>query len=127
MPETKLTEKQLAHFKDLLLAEKKRIEDDRAAYVQEDRAGTEEETMGSTADYDPNDPADEASNLYGRERDRAATENMDRLLAKIERALVKMGEGTYGLSDIDGTPIPAARLEIAPYAVTTVEQEDAAF
>lgn len=125
MPETKLTEKQLAHFKDMLLAEKKRIEDDRAAYVQEDRAESEEES-GETS-VAGNAHGDVASNLFDRERDRAATENMDRLLTKIERALVKMDEGTYGFSDIDGMPIPVARLKIAPYAVTTVEQEDAAF
>lgn len=125
MAQTKLTEKQLAHFKDRLLAEKKRIEDDRAAYVRDNMNESEEES-GETS-VAGNAHGDVASNLFDRERDRAATENMDRLLAKIERALVKMDEGTYGLSDIDGTPIPPARLEIAPYAVTTVEQEDAAF
>ena len=71
-----------------------------------------------------NDPADEATNLFDRERDSAATDNMNRILAKIDRALAKIEEGTYGLSEIDGTPIPVARLEALPYALTTVDQED---
>ena len=37
----------------------------------------------------------------------------------------KIEDGTYGLSDMDGTPIPVERLEALPYALTTVEQEDA--
>ena len=73
---------------------------------------------------DGNDPADEATNLYDRERDLTAIENFDRLLAKVNRALQKINEGTYGLSDVDGTPIPEARLEALPYAATTVEQDD---
>lgn len=120
-----MTDKQLAHFKQMLLTEKARVEAERAAYVGDDRADNEEGAAGELADYDPNDPADEASNLMDRDRDMAATENMTRILGKIQRALQKMDEGTYGLSDIDSVPIPLARLEALPYALTTVDQEDA--
>ena len=85
---------------------------------------TEEGRPGELADYDPNDPADEASNLYDRDRSRATIENADRILGKIARALQKMDEGTYGLSDVDGTPIPLERLQALPYALTTVAQEE---
>ena len=73
---------------------------------------------------DVNDPADEATNLFDRERDQVTIENFDRMLAKVNRALAKIDEGTYGLSDIDGTPIPEARLEALPYANLTVQQAE---
>ncbi len=44
-------------------------------------------------------------------------------LAHIERALRKIEEGTYGLSDLSGRRIPQGRLAIAPEALFTVEEE----
>ncbi len=124
MPHPNLTAEQIADFKQALLDEKARVEDDRADYVSQERDDTEEGGTDDLADYDPNDPADEASNLFDRDREMAASNNMARILGKIERALQKIQDGTYGLSDIDGTPIPVERLEALPYALTTVEQED---
>ncbi len=119
-----MTDKQLAHFKQVLLDEKTRVEAERAAYTGPDRDQSEEDEAGELSPNDMNDPADEATNLMDRERDYAAEDNMGRILGKIERALKKIDEGTYGLSDIDGTPIPIARLEALPYAATTVEQAE---
>lgn len=115
---------QIAALKQQLLEEKARLEGERAAYRDEDMSDTEEGGTGDLADYDPNDPADEAANLYDRDRDQATIENSTRILGKIDRALQKMEDGTYGLSDVDGTPIPMARLRALPYALATVEQEE---
>lgn len=41
----------------------------------------------------------------------------------IQRALQKIDEGTYGLSDESGDPIPKARLEAMPEAIYTVEEQ----
>ena len=46
-------------------------------------------------------------------------------LRLIERALAKIDEGTYGLSDLSGDPIPRARLEAIPEAVLTIREEAA--
>ena len=119
-----MTEDKIAHFKQVLLDEKTRLETEREQYAGPDRDDTEEGAAGELSAADPNDPADEASNLFDRERDQAAIENMDRMLAKVTRALQKIDEGTYGLSDIDGTPIPEARLEALPYANLTVAQAE---
>lgn len=119
-----MTEDKIAHFKQVLQDEKTRLETEREQYAGPDREDTEEGASGELSNNDLNDPADEATNLYDRERDRVAIENMDRMLAKVNRALAKIDEGTYGLSDIDGTPIPEARLEALPYANITVEQAD---
>ena len=43
-------------------------------------------------------------------------------LANVDRALVKIELGTYGLSDQSGRAIPKNRLEALPEAVLTVEE-----
>jgi len=48
----------------------------------------------------------------------------ERRLRAIDRALAKIDEGTYGLSDMSGKPIPKASLEATPEAVLTVEEEE---
>ena len=118
-----MTDRQLNEFKQRLLSERARIENERAAYAGETRVATIADDFGESADNDLNDSSDDGANLYDRDRSLAAEENMDRLLAKIDRALVKIDEGTYGLSDVDGAPIPIERLDALPYALTTVEQE----
>lgn len=45
-------------------------------------------------------------------------------LANIERALAKIRQGSYGLSDLGGRPIPRARLEVVPEAVLTVDMAE---
>ena len=48
------------------------------------------------------------------------------LLADVERALKKLDEGHYGLSEDSGAPIPLARLEAVPWARRTAQEEQAA-
>jgi DnaK suppressor protein len=55
-------------------------------------------------------------NLVNRDIDR---------LARVERALHKIDEGTYGFSDVSGQPIPDARLEVMPDALNTVQEQGA--
>jgi DnaK suppressor protein len=46
-------------------------------------------------------------------------------LARVERALKKIDEGTYGYSDISGQRIPDDRLEAVPDAATTLAEQKA--
>ena len=45
-------------------------------------------------------------------------------LSNIARALQKIAEGTYGLSDGSGAPIPVERLEASPEALYTVKEQE---
>ena len=49
------------------------------------------------------------------------TEGERAQLAQVNRALAKLEDGSYGLSDLTGEPIPVARLEALPWATTNVE------
>jgi DnaK suppressor protein len=46
-----------------------------------------------------------------------------RELAKIEEALERMREGTYGVCEVTGKPIPLARLQALPYATMRIEAQ----
>jgi DnaK suppressor protein len=46
-----------------------------------------------------------------------------RELAQIENALERMRNGTYGICEITGKPIPLARLQALPYATTRVDAQ----
>ncbi len=46
------------------------------------------------------------------------------LIRKIDRALEKIEEGTYGVCDISGNEIPIKRLEAIPYANMTVQAQE---
>lgn len=53
-----------------------------------------------------------------------AEDDLDRqTLARIERALERIEEGTYGMSEVSGKPIPLERLEAVPYATTLVDEQ----
>jgi DnaK suppressor protein len=46
-----------------------------------------------------------------------------RELAQIENALERMRNGTYGVCEVTGRPIPLARLQALPYATTCIEAQ----
>src|SRR6202158_2809375 len=52
----------------------------------------------------------------------AAVDNVR--LSNIARALQKIADGTYGLSDGSGAPIPVERLEASPEALYTVKEQE---
>jgi RNA polymerase-binding transcription factor len=60
-----------------------------------------------------------------RETDQALDRVRESRLRSIERALQKIAEGTYGLSDASGKPIAKTRLQEVPEAIYTLEEEEA--
>ena len=87
--------------------------------LQEDerfRAGEEE-------DFTQHDSGDMSQSLFTREVDATIEHQVERRLQYVERALQKIEEGTYGLSDDSGETIPRGRLEAVPEAIRTVEEQ----
>ena len=70
------------------------------------------------------DSGDESQYLFTREMDATLGQQFDRQLEEVNRALEKIEEGTYGLSDDTGEPIPKGRLEAIPEALYTVEAQE---
>lgn len=109
-----LTNKQRSAFQTQLLKTKRALEE---RLGKNDHFGMARshahDSTGELASYD-NHPADEATELYEREKDLALNEHAERELKEIERALAAMKNGTYGRCEICGQPIPYERLEALP-------------
>jgi DnaK suppressor protein len=69
------------------------------------------------------DSGDLSQDMFTREMDASIGEQVERRLGEVDRALRKIEEGTYGLSDDSGEPIPRGRLEAIPEATRTVEEQ----
>jgi DnaK suppressor protein len=69
------------------------------------------------------DSGDLSQDMFTREMDASIGEQVERRLGEVDRALRRIEEGTYGLSDESGEPIPRGRLEAIPEATRTVEEQ----
>jgi DnaK suppressor protein len=89
-----------------------------AAEVAEDNINKESTLQAREHEDDAQklDMLEKAGNLVGRAVER---------LARVERALKKIDEGTYGFSDVSGQRIPNDRLDVMPDAINTVTEQEA--
>jgi len=101
--------------RELLATERDRIERELARVRHQDDSEPADEF----------DPANLASDLYQDELDEGRADDLREQLAAVERAEKRLAAGTYGLSIKSGQPIPDERLEAAPSAELTVEEERA--
>lgn len=72
-----------------------------------------------------NHPADLATELYEREKDMALKGHDDDELAKVNAALEKIENGTYGVCEVCHQEIPYDRLVAIPYTAFCIEHTDA--
>jgi DnaK suppressor protein len=85
---------------------------------QESEQASDSESQGQAREYE-----DDAQHLAALElQGNLAAADVERMRS-IERALQKIGDGTYGLSDGSGAPIPLERLEASPEALYTLEEQ----
>ena len=71
----------------------------------------------------PHEFEDDAQKLAALELDGNLVARDLQRLERVERALKKIDEGSYGLSDVSGQPIPQERLETVPEAICTLAEE----
>jgi RNA polymerase-binding transcription factor DksA len=62
-----------------------------------------------------------------RERDLALSAQFRLQVEEIDRALLKFDDGTYGVCEVSGTPIPKERLKAIPWARERVEYKVGGF
>jgi DnaK suppressor protein len=85
---------------------------------QESEQASDSESQGQAREYE-----DDAQHLAALElQGNLAAADVERMRS-IERALQKIGDGTYGLSDGSVAPIPLERLEASPEALYTLEEQ----
>jgi DnaK suppressor protein len=110
--------------KDFVEEQRKRLEALRAELQAGSAVAAERDRQDVTGNValDAGDWGEIATECQTDEALHKVTENR---LRAVERALQKIAEGTYGLSDASGKPIPKARLEKTPEAIYTLEEERA--
>lgn len=116
---TPYSEEELKHFKELLLQKRKEAEE--KVEIQKDRAddvGSNDGDEYSSVDHHPGNIGSEeeekevAYTLIEREKDR---------IKKINAALDRIGNKTYGVCQETGKKIQKERLETIPYAQYSME------
>lgn len=101
--------------------QRQRLIEIRAQLRNATRSGeTEETALNSQSHGEPGEYEDDAQKLAMLEVEGTLVAHDLRRLAQVERALAKIEDGTYGLSDSSGQPIPKERLEAMPEATDSV-------
>jgi RNA polymerase-binding protein DksA len=109
-----------AHFRELLLDERARVERAIAGLRDEHPGSLDDEVEEVTGSTD-NHSAETASATLGREIDYTLGENSETVLGEIDAALARIEDGTYGTCTNCGKEIPLERLEAYPWASLCID------
>jgi DnaK suppressor protein len=125
MPTTKspFAAKELKVLKADLQTHREQVQAQFDEISQNSFAGNQTEVsgeMGFDEEY-----ADAGSDTFEREKDLSLVNNLRDLLDKIDKALAKIEDGTYGLCDRCGKPIEKARVKALPYASLCLKDKQA--
>ena len=90
-----------------------------AEATESDEAEVKGDRTGGALEFE-----EDAQQLDALERDGNLVVRDVERLERVDRALEKIEEGTYGLSDGSGEPIPRERLEAVPEALYTLGEEE---
>jgi DnaK suppressor protein len=109
-----MNDRQLEYFRQKLLAWKEDI-------LRESR-----ETIGNLQTETENHPdlVDRASSEADRALELRTRDRQRKLISKIDEALRRIEDGTYGYCEETGEPIGLARLEARPTATLSVEAQE---
>ncbi len=120
---TAYTKKELEDLKERLLEEKTELETQLSTIEEQSFASSQSDISGEVSFDEEN--ADAGTFTFERERDLSIENNVRDLLRKIDRALERMGEGTYGLCIRCGRPIEKPRLKALPYVDLCIKDAQA--
>jgi DnaK suppressor protein len=112
---THLTAKELAHFRQLLLEKRGEIIGDVSSMENDALKKSRLDAAGDLSSM-PIHMADIGTDNYEQEFALGLLDSERKLLHEINDALQRIEDGTYGMCEGTGEPIPAARLEASPWA-----------
>jgi DnaK suppressor protein len=108
----------IAHQKQRLQQLKTELERVRDGVEEDQRFRAEEEE-----DFTQHDSGDMSHSLFTRQMDATVERQVERRLEYVDRTLQKIEDGTYGVCEDTGEPIPKGRLEAVPEAIRTIEAQ----
>jgi len=114
-PASRLTPTEIEGFKRRLEAQR------------QDLLGQMAELRGNVkASGDDEETPDDGSLLEEREEALGQMTFTRQELERVDHALTRIADGTYGISEVSGAPIPRERLEALPSATTLLSEETSA-
>ncbi len=120
---SRLTKKELDELRTRLEEERVELDTQLTTIVEDTFATTQSDSSGDVGLDD--ESADAGTATFEREKDLSIENNVRDLLQKIERALKRMDESTYGVCDICGKPIEKARVKALPYVDLCIKDAQA--
>jgi len=111
--------------KKLLLEERERLTRHSEALRAEADALAADREAGDTQFDDESGEGDTLA--VERERDLVLSAQAQQTVAEIDHALAKLEDGTYGVCEVSGQPIPKERLRAIPWARERVEYKATGF
>ncbi|MBS3910131.1 MAG: TraR/DksA C4-type zinc finger protein [Actinobacteria bacterium] len=115
-----MEDRELAGFKERLLKERDRLVDE-IAYVESTMEQTQSEWSGEN-EFESH-MADSATSTFARESDLSLSINSRDMLSRVDGALSRIEDGSFGICLVCGRPIEMERLEALPYADLCMEDK----
>jgi DnaK suppressor protein len=109
---------------------RKRLEEERArllhavGFLEKENPGSMSEELGELAEGGTdNHLGDTAGAMYDRELDEGLEEGAQQTLTEVNAALRRIDDGTYGVCEVCGKPIPRERLLAIPWARLCIDDQ----
>jgi DnaK suppressor protein len=118
-----LTPKEIEELKERLLEERQDLQA-QFEQLEESTFAANQTDLTGEAGFDE-EYADAGSATFEREMDLSLVNNLQDLLERIDKALAKIDQGTYGLCERCGKPIEKLRLKALPYASLCLKDKQA--
>ena len=116
-----MTSIETERFREMLLAERERVEGALEFLHHENPSSLEDETGELNSSSVDNHPGDMATETFDREMDYTLEDNSTAVLTAIDAALRRIDEGSYGTCRRCGRQISEERLEALPYAELCID------
>ena len=120
---TAVSQKELDDLRERLITEQAELQE-QLMTIEEQTFATSQSDLSGEVSFDEEN-ADAGTFTFERERDLSIENNVRDLMRKIERALARMDEGTYGICSRCGKPIEKARLKALPYVDLCIKDAQA--
>jgi len=117
------SEKELDEFRVRLQEERAELEK-QLTTIEESSFSTPQSDLSGEVAFDE-EYADAGTATFERERDLSIENNVRDLMAKIDGALKRLDQGTFGICVRCGKPIEKARLKALPYAELCIKDAQA--
>ena len=123
MAETKLTKKETADLRDRLRDERGELAAQLSTIEEDAFSSSQSDLVGDVGLDD--ESADAGTATFEREKDLSIEQNVRDLLHKIDAALKRIEDGTYGICDRCGRPIEKTRIKALPYVDLCIKDAQA--